>query len=63
MKPEERHERNYDRIVTAQAAMGAVQSDMARMLHTGRVNRGVVDRMVKHLNSAADDLANLDTTT
>ena len=59
MTEDERRDLNYDRIVTAQAAMGAVQTDMARTLHTGKVNRGVVDRMAQHLRSAADDLMNL----
>ena len=59
MTPDEKRDWNYDRIVAAQAAMGAAQTDMARTLHTGKVHKGVVDRMVRHLQSAADDLARL----
>ena len=59
MTPDEKRDWNYDRIVAAQAAMGAAQTYMARTLHTGKVHKGVVDRMVRHLQSAADDLARL----
>jgi len=59
MTPDEKRDWNYDRIVAAQAAIGAAQTDMVRSLYTGKVRKGVVDRMVRHLQSAADDLARL----
>lgn len=50
---------NYDRIVTAQAQMNAVQTDMAMCLHRGKVNMETRTRMVRHLRCSADDLERL----
>ena len=52
----QKEEWNYDRIVTAQAQIFSVHTDMMRALHRGQLSREVRNRMTQNLRNAADDL-------
>ncbi len=50
---------NKDRIVNAMAKMSAVQTDMMMLLDRGSATKGVRDRMVELLKSAASDISKI----